>query len=589
MTTGNRRKAKRAHRSAHPHTPILPYPFAPATLAAFATLVFLAGVASAQSTPLDPRFGAVEAFRAPVDAAELRLGWERVIFFWNQLQPHGPNEWNDFHFEEGWLADATAHGRQIVGLLEGTPAWATDGSPNSGVPRGLYAPIDDPANLWAEFVRTIVRRYAGRIDHWIIWNEPDIEPPEYGVQWEGAVADYAQLLKVAYLAARQENPNVVIHFAGLTYWHDVVNRRALYLQRYLDEARKDPAAAGHNYYFDAVTLHIYFTTDSVYDITAEFAAVLRRNGLAQPIWINETNAPPFDDPLNPWTIPDWRVTLDQQAGFVVQAFAQGLAAGAQRIAVYKLVDFPPYAAGYEPYGLVRSDGTRRPAFEAMRVVTTYFAGAQSARIDRTAARSIVTLERGAQTTRVLWARGKTSVPLSLAALAPQATLVTHLGATQIITPTAGVYRLTLPAALCADPVHGCAVGGAPLVIVEDAPAGAAPQATADATPGASASAAHSTPPPTPTLTLTPTPTPTPTLTLTSTPSPTLTYTPTPTASATPPTSPLPPASPAPSQTPAASAQSAQDFSSVSPLILLALALGAILVTWGLNRRGRRSS
>ena len=526
-----------------------------------AILVFATPLVSAQATPPDPRFGAVEAFRSPGDAAELRLGWERVIFFWNQLQPAGPDEWNDFYFEDGWLADALSHGRQVVGLLEGTPAWATDGSPNAGVPRGLYLPIDDPGNLWATFVRTIVRRYAGRIDHWIIWNEPDIAPGEYGMQWEGTVADFVRLTKVAYFVARQENPGAEIHFAGLTYWHDAVNGRTLYLQRYIDEARQDAEAAAHHFYFDAISLHIYFTTDTVYDITVLFADLLRRNGLSQPIWINETNAPPFDDPLNPWTIPDWQVTLDQQAGFIVQAIAQGLAAGAQRIAVYKLVDFPPYPPGYEPYGLVRSDGSRRPAFEAMRAVITHFAGAREAGMDRTPTRSIVTLDRGERTTRVLWARGEADVPVSLPALAPQATLVTHRGETRIITPVDGAYRLTLPAALCADPLHGCAVGGAPLIIVEDAPAAMGS--------------------PLPTLA------PAPTLTPTVTPSPTPTSTPTATATATPPPTATLASSPTPTQTPPV--LPVQESSSLLGLVALALAGGVVVLVAVLNRRGQNSN
>jgi hypothetical protein len=505
----------------------------------------------------------VEAFRAPGEAAELGIGWERVIFFWSELQRNGPDEWNDFHFEEGWLSDALAHGREMVGLLEGTPAWATDGVPNAGVPRGLYLPIDDPGNLWATFVRTIVRRYAGRIDRWIIWNEPDIAPGEYGTQWVGSVADFVQLMKVAYLVAKRENPNVVIHFPGLTYWHDAVNGRPLYLQRYIDEARNDPDAAAHNLYFDVVGLHIYFTTDTVYDIAAIFADLLRDNELSQPIWINETNAPPFDDPLNPWTIPDWQVTLDQQAGFIVQAFAQGLAAGAQRVAVYKLADVPPYPPGYEPYGMVRADGTRRPAFEALRTVITHFAGTHAASMDRTAARSIVTLERGQQTTRVVWARGKNAVDVSLPALAPQATLVTHLGEARTIEAVDGAYRLTLPGALCADPLHGCAVGGAPLIIVEDAPVDAAfqPQVTLAPTP-------------------TPYPTPTPTGTPTPTPSSTPTATPTTTPSAT-----LPP-----TVTPSATLLSfvglEEGFSSSAGIIVLVLAGALGLVVFMSNRRRR---
>jgi len=534
----------------------------PALLVELALVLAIAGSSarqvSAQTPPPDSRFGAVEAFRASKDAADLRLGWERVIFFWYQIQPNGPGEWNEFYYEDGWLADARANGREVVGLIEGTPGWATDGSPNAGVPRGLYLPVDDAGNLWATFVRTIIRRYAGRIDHWIVWNEPDIAPGEYGVQWEGSVADFVQLTKVAYRVAKQENPNAVIHFAGLTYWHDAVYGRELYLQRYIDEARKDPAAAADHFYFDAISLHIYFTTDTVYDITRIFADLLRRNGLTQEIWINETNAPPYDDPLNPWTIPDWKISLDQQAGFVVQAFAQGLAAGAQRIAVYKLVDFPPYPPGYEPYGLVRADGTRRPAFEAMRAIVTHFADTRSAIMDRTDARSIVTLDRGDRVTRVLWARGNYAVPLDLPARASWGLLVTHLGAAQVITPTSGLYRLTLPAAQC-DTLHGCAVGGSPLILVErQVDVRPNLQAEQGATARPKTSPAHS-------ATSTRLPTATPTL------RPTLI-----TAPASP--------TPDPARNSIRDSSLIEDLSSISGLIVLAIAALSMLVVWTTNRR-----
>ena len=45
--------------------------------------------ASAQNA-VDTRFGAVEAFWAPNEAAALGIGWERILFYWNQLQPFGP-------------------------------------------------------------------------------------------------------------------------------------------------------------------------------------------------------------------------------------------------------------------------------------------------------------------------------------------------------------------------------------------------------------------------------------------------------------------------------------------------------------------
>jgi hypothetical protein len=401
------------------------------------------------------------------------------------------------------------------------------------VPSGLYTRDDDPNNVWAMFLRKIVSRYAGRIDHWIIWNEPDIEPPDDGIQWGGTVADYYQLVKVAYQVAKQENPNAVIHLAGLTWHHDVVHKRVPYLQRFINEARKDPTAAANHDYFDVGTFHVYLTTDSVYDILQALYGILRRNGLKQPIWINETNSPPSSDPLNPWQAPTFITSLDQQAGFMIQAFALGLAAGAQRIAVYKLIDYPPYPAGFPAFGLVRADGTRRPAYEAVKVITTYFRDMRAAKLVRTGSAEIVTLDRGPTTTRIAWARGSADTNISLPAFATEATLVALDGSTRTITAVDGQYKLTLPAAKCDDPKYGCRLGGKPIILVENAPANFAASASiqADTVTPTFTPCADCTPTPTPTQRPAATPSPSPTIESTATSTPT--FTPTPTATFTP--------------------------------------------------------
>lgn len=426
-------------------------------------------LAFAQTSP-DPRFGAVEAFHDPDAAVDLNLGWERILFYWSELQRSGPDdEWNIYHVPDGWLDNARKAGRQVVGVIENTPAWATDGTPGGGVPRGLDLPIDDPANLWAGFVRQLVRRYAGIVDHWVIWNEPDIQPPDDGVQFEGSVADYYRLVKVAYLVAKQENPNAVIHLAGLTYHHDVVYKRVPYLQRFINEAKRDATARANHFYFDVATLHLYFTTDSIYDITQTMTQLLRRNGLRQPIWINELNAPPSNDPLNSWTAPLFVTELEQQASFIVQASALGLAAGAERLGIYKLVDFPAYPAGFPAYGLIRSDGTHRPAFDALKTVTTYFRDTRTARLWRTNSAEIVTLDRGSATTRIAWARRAVTTTITLPAANREAILVSTDGTTTTLTAKRGRYELTLPAALCNDPNYGCTIGGTPVILVESDP------------------------------------------------------------------------------------------------------------------------
>jgi len=512
-------------------------------------------VVRAQDPPPDARFGAVEAFWDPASATEAGVAWERILFYWSELQPHGPEDWNGYHVQGVWLEWAAAQGREVVGLLKHTPAWTTDGLPGCGVPHGLELPVDDPGNLWATFVRRVVGMYAGQIDHWIVWNEPDIDPQTYGNEWCGSMEEYYQLLKVTYLAAHQANPNVTIHLGALTYWHD-----RTYLRRFLAVVTQDPTAPAHDYYFDVATVHIYFQTETVPFIINETRAALAAYGLRKPIWLNETNASPDSDPLWPLVRPRWRVNLEEQAGFLLQSFALALSAGAERIAVYKWMD-AGLPAGGEPFGVLRPDGSRRPAFDAYRLITTHYAGTVSAREDRYSLYERVTLDRGGLTTRVLWARTAADATVSVPALASQARLIDQTGAEQLIEPVNGQYTLTLPGARCADEYAGCIVGGTTYLLVEDT-SGAPP-------PAESVTPAPTTPPtetiePVPTepsaetiesvLTETPTitipvdtPTPLPTATLT----PTETSTPTPVPTKTPSPTSTPSETPSPTQFPTA--------------------------------------
>ena len=560
--------------------------------------------AVAQTGPPDGRFGAVEAFRDPVAASEAGVAWDRILFYWSELQPNGPDDWNGYHVPDDWLQISQQEGREVIGLLKHTPAWATDGLPGCGVPRGLDLPVDDPGNLWAAFVRRVVGVYGDRVHRWVVWNEPDIHTETYGNEWCGSMASYYRLLKVAYLVAHEVDPDVQIHLAGLTFWHD-----RDYLDRFLDHVAQDPTAAEHNQYFDVVTLHVYFQTDSVPYIINETRAALRAHDLQKPIWVNETNASPDTDPEWPIVRPRWRVNLEEQASFLLQSFALALSAGAERVAVYKLKDvgLPP---GGEPFGLIRPDGSRRPAYEAFKVITTYYAGARQVQDARHRLYHVVTLERGETTTRVLWARTESDAAVSLPALASQARLIDQAGAERPVEPEGGAYSLTLPGARCADEHIGCIIGGPTYLLVEEtageettAPTNT-PVLTATATPVATgAPTATETlsptvsltpslePSPTPTATSTPTTRPTHTPTATETATPTRTATPSPTPTMTPTETPLPtPTGAPPTQTAEPSSLSGWPSTLSGRPVFIALAAllasAAVIGVWlGRSRRG----
>src|SRR5690554_5691375 len=154
-----------------------------------------------------------------------------------------------------------------------------------------------------------------------------------------------------------------------------------------------------------------------------------------------------------------------QAGFLLQEFALALALDVERISVYKWVDEPALEPGFEPYGLLRHDRSPRPAYDAFRAITTYYAGTTDAvHLQRPELQQVILL-RGDETTRVLWSRMPTGLRVSIPAIAPEALLVDQTGQAALLAAQNGHYTLDLPGAPC-TPETGCLMGGPPLLLVE---------------------------------------------------------------------------------------------------------------------------
>jgi hypothetical protein len=421
---------------------------------------------AAPTSAFDPRFGAVEAFRFSKRADEIGVRWTRIAFWWSGLQPDGPGGWNQFYFPDEYLQDELNSGRQVVGLLINTPRWAGDGGPNSP-PHGLHLSLDHPDNHWARFARSMAERYRGRIDHWVVWNEPDIwavESPTY--TWTGSVEDFYRLQKTGYLAIKQGNKNAQVGLAGMTYWWDYFYNRQQYFERFLEVAERDPEAPANNWFFDAAVLHLYNEPEGLYRAPALFRQYMGARGFNKPIWINETNVAPWDDPANPMPRSDFRATLDEQGSFIVQAFAWGLAAGAERISVY------PFSDGSTPLeqmGLVRSDGSTRPAYQALRTVTQYMNNVRDAWVEREGDAVKVVLKKDHGRVTVAWSMAPRPASVSIEADTDSALLVDKYGGRQRIEAENGVYHLALQPATTntanGDPSIYL-IGGNPLLIVE---------------------------------------------------------------------------------------------------------------------------
>src|SRR5918912_1697427 len=119
----------------------------------------------------DPRFGVVQAFEAPQQAAAIGVRWQRIMFPWRAIQPNSPGDWK----AGAAIADATlsaeiAAGRTPVGILLATPGWAARDPQyhDASVPAGLDQPWTSQANYWGAFVHRLVAPYSGRVGRWII-------------------------------------------------------------------------------------------------------------------------------------------------------------------------------------------------------------------------------------------------------------------------------------------------------------------------------------------------------------------------------------------------------------------------------------
>ncbi len=549
------------------------------------------------AAPSDIRFGAVEAYHAPAAAWQAGVAWERVRFHWAQIQAGGEGSWDDGELTDEVLAQELGAGRQVVGLLIGLPDWANE----NGIPRGLHLPHTDPNNTWASFVRQIVSRYAGRIDHWILWNEPDVWDANHpGHTWGGSVQDFLQLTRVGYVTAKESNPNATVHLAAFTHWWDAVYGRDLYFRRFLEVLVSDNNAAGNNYYFDVATLHLYFQPHYIYDITSYYYGLMGSYGIWKPIWIVETNAAPSMDPTWPVAEPRFHVSLDEQAAYMPQALAMAMAAGAQRIGIYKLIDTPgDKAANPEPFGLIRADGSYRPAFSTFRVATSMLAGANRAVRDRWDDVGQVTVEQTGGKTTVLFSRVPGPRTAQVPADSASGTLVDMWGNRREVWAQGDTFIIELPAAPCSQSAGDyCIIGGPTYYLVQGNPAQSPPPVVAPVTTRAATPSPSATSSPTPTWTATPSPSPSSTATATATESPTPSRTARPTSSSTPTASlepsrtatpPTPPATSTKQTRPSSTIRAPQGVSTrnrkgiTAGIVALAMAAVTGLVLWARNR------
>lgn len=441
---------------------------------------------------------------------------DRWDFAWTAIQPDDQSQWNwDNH---GSIVRAeNAKGLSVLGILLWTPRWASTYSGLMGwlesvsslwtaavdprfrahargplapdgfamgdnyPPRNLDRPVFvngqiNPQNYWGYYVYKVVEHFDGvtagdpllGVDAWEIWNEPEWD--FFWVNTPTATDDYCRLLKVAYKAIKGDaggqgaNSDATVLFSGLHYWANPG-----FYKEVLDCLAGDPEAAGHNYFFDAMSVHFYSRSDNTYNVVNLIKSEMAARGMGDhPIWLTETGAPMYGD-ASPGGTPlpegDYYLSIDEEAAYVLQSYANALAAGVERYFFFRAHD----ESMGEPFGLIRNDQSLRPAYVAYQVAARYLKGEnQVTRVptSQTIRVSLWGTPRGKIS--VLWNRTPNLVTYTQEAAVPTATLVNRWGVTQTIGAVNDHYTLTLPAATAnlTSNENDYIVGGDPLILIE---------------------------------------------------------------------------------------------------------------------------
>jgi hypothetical protein len=297
---------------------------------------------------------------APENSQVAALGthWVRLFATWPDLEPTRGGG-----LAANWVANyeqtfnSLPAGTKVILDVVGTPAWET-GSSNEHTP---------PANPeeYAAFVGALAQRFGSRVAAYEIWNEEDSSGWWAGGPNPGA---YAQLLEDTYPVVKAANPSATVVLGGLT-GNDYEFLEGVY-------------KAGAKGSFDVVAVHTDTACNklSPYEFVRgagnrlipdsflayrEVHAVMLANGDDKPIWMTElswrtTNATCSEGAWAGQTAEG--VSEAQQATYLRQAYHCLAEDPYVQVALwFPLLDEGPITAG-----LLRSDGSRKPSFAAMR-------------------------------------------------------------------------------------------------------------------------------------------------------------------------------------------------------------------------------
>ena len=284
-------------------------------------------------------------FPEPLFPAMSQAGirWAKAQFD-RELIHLGPGQF-DWTKTDEMVAQAAAHGIQLLGELGASPLWDT----TAPGPEDYYTYPPADYDQWADYVFQTVSRYKDFVRYWEVWNEEDQTPPQ-GF-WSGTPAEYARLLAVAYREVKRADSTAQVLICGFLAISGSVS--------FFQQIMADPDnPADQN--FDIMSIHGYFTAQEARD-----KVIFWRSMTSKPLWVTEMGFPA--DPQLQTFDPEFCCSgAEAQARFLQTVMPDLANLGAEKVFWFALwVPENPWPE-FDSHGLLDRSFTPRQAYFALR-------------------------------------------------------------------------------------------------------------------------------------------------------------------------------------------------------------------------------
>jgi len=284
---------------------------------------------------------------------ELDLQWIRLGLHWERMEPR-PGQWQWTEFDRLMQVIEQEQLKPLVYMVGSAP-FAT--SAPTGVSNPDQYPPTNP-QLFANSFATLASRYP-YVSAWQVWNEQNIAP-----FWRPAEnpLQYQQLLESTMSALAQARPDATQVIGGHAYYSQMPVQGGYMLESmyHLGSIKPNRVSAYHPY-----------SQEAEGDIPGAGDFVANANTLNQylrllgsgPIWATEFGWSSYAGPVELQPI----IGEQGQADYMLRRLALMSAMDFDRIFLFALSDLDARATARDQfYGLLRLDGSEKPAYKALK-------------------------------------------------------------------------------------------------------------------------------------------------------------------------------------------------------------------------------